>query len=312
MTHATPFVRSIVDEFTVLNETKEAESYLTLEADTYRPRLHVFDSDGGELPYLPNSIVRDTYRAHADPAKPNFDAEAQRRLKAMETRPPKSYFLVVALPPDRSLKSGETRVIRCEWMDPEEPVTTRFSLFSIPEYYVFARIEAAAKFMRHASITAPEGFRLAASPPVVFRSHEGELGEVIEEPEHFHPDIEGPVVHDYAIPSSPFETTFFASYTIQPDRGEYWLFNAFFWGYLGATLVLLLSFAGTLSFVHASLPPLSVTRPFASLVGTGLLAIGVGFLGIVTNPLTHRTKLWTMIPVAVSVAIILLGQPPTF
>lgn len=34
----------------------------------------------------------------------------------------------------------------------------------------------------------------------------------------------------------------------------------------------------------------------------------IGFLGLVTNPLTHRTKLWLTIPVIVSVFILVSNK----
>lgn len=312
ISHDTPYVRRVVDEFTVYNETVEAEDSLTFESDLYRPGLRVFDSDGGELGFLPNEIVRQSYLSHSDPAKPGFDPEAKRRLDAMQAQPPESYFLVVSLPRERKLEPGEARVIRCEWTDAEEPRTAAIGLFSIPEYYILAKIEGGSKFIRHASISAPEGFRLKASQAGMFRDDDGDLGDSVDPPEHYHADVDGPVMHDYSIPSLPFDTWFFASYSILPESGEYWLFAGFFVAYLALCVGTLAAYLGLFAWANAPMPSLDVLKGYASLIGTGLLAVGVGFLGFVTNPLTHRTKLWTLIPVGFSIGVILLGPAPHF
>jgi hypothetical protein len=312
ISHDTPFVRRVVDEFTVYNETREPEESLTFEADLYRPGLRVFDSDDGELGFLPNEMVKRSYRSHADSSKPGFDPEAKRRLDAMQAHPPRSFFLVVSLPPERKLNPGEARVIRCEWTDPEEPETARVGLFSIPEYYISAKVEGGAGFIRHASISAPEGFRLVASPVGMFRLDGDELGDPVDPPEHFHSDIDGPVMHDYSIPSHPFDACFLAFYSIYPETSEYWLFAGFFLAYLVLAGGTLAAYLGFFVWAHIPLPSLEILKGYASLIGTGLLAVGVGFLGFVTNPLTHRTKLWTLIPVGFSIVVILLGPAPHF
>jgi hypothetical protein len=312
ISHDTPFVRRIVDEFTVFNETEETEESLTFEADRYRPGLRVFDSDDGELGFLPNDMVKRSYRSHADPSKPGFDSEAKRRLDAMEARPPQVYFLVISLPPERKLKPGEVRVIRCEWTDPEEPQTARVGLFSIPEYYIRAKIEGGAGFTRHASISAPEGFRISASRPRIIHLQGDDLGDPVDPPEHFHADCTGSVMHDYSIPSISFDAIFLILYSILPEAGEYWLFIGFFLAYTMLATGTLAAYLGLFAWAHAPMPSLDFLKGYASLIGTGLLAVGVGFLGFVTNPLTHRTKLWTLIPVGFSIVVILLGPAPHF
>lgn len=285
--HVTPTYREITDEYTVLNDSGKDTKFLPFHAYSYRANLHVYDSDGTELVLYPNATVR-AYLTRLD------EKWSQDLLKSINDR--SKYVQIVQLPTDKALKNGDARVFRFTYVDHDEPIRISIlhSLFNLPTFQEKKVIPTSQNYSTHVTILAPVDFGLVCS-----RHNARELlldgkERVLSDEDHYHETV-GSAVADFALPTGNNLIRFNCNYYVYPEKSEAILLRGFFWSFtvlsVFFSLILIGIFDGT--FIQ---PFVAAVKANYQLIGAILFGVSIGFLGIVTNPLTHRTKFAILIP----------------
>lgn len=294
ITHISPTRRLFTDEYTVQNDSKDDTHDVILQAYSYRANLHVYDSDDYELPLLPNdqvvSILRDMN-----------NALAKELLDGITSR--KKYIQWIKLPPDRKLGPGEIRVLRFTYIDytVEKKARLRDDIFSIPMFPHSTHVDAGSDYMTHILITPPEGFDIKLNSAKAIDGSGKELADA----DRFHKTI-GAGIIDFNIPSTPKGVQFNAEYSILPDESEQALVEGF---YLLITILAAFSFLvalGVFDLFPAFIPYVSKLKPGFTVASEGVLALCIGFIGFVTNPLTHRSKFYILFPMLLAVVSLII------
>ncbi len=290
--HQTPTRREITDEYTFLNDSGEKQRFLIVEAYDYRANLHVYDSDGEELAIYTNNIVRDYL-------KQQRDALATEILGNIENR--RKYVQWIPLPEGKEIQPDEARTIRFVYMDKKREYVMRTKrLFYVPEFTIGKDVEPNMSYTSHFVVIPPEGFEIGVGErEIVEHVPKGDVTIEEDKLDHYHRTITDELL-EFAIPSRENKLTFSAPYTILPEKSEANLYNYFFSGlYFVAA-----AFLAAALFLKGQVTP-SIVAAFAA-GEASIVAVCVGFLGLVTNPLTHRMKFYMCIPMALAATTLLL------
>jgi hypothetical protein len=293
--HQTPTRREITDEYTFLNDSGEAQDAIVVEAYDYRANLHVYDSDGEELAIYTNSIVREYLKGQDD-------AKAVEILANIDSR--KKYVQWIPLPKGKEIQRDEARIIRFVYTDRRrEYVMKNERIFNIPEFTIGKVVEPSTTYMSHFIVIPPEGFEVKAGDREAVENRPDGPAKLTKS-EHYQETFNDELL-EFVVPYRPNKVTFHVPYTIRPEKYEAKLFNSFF---LGLYLV-------SVGFIIAAglLKPSQITPSVVAAFAAGeasIVAICVGFLGLVTNPLTHRMKFYMCVPMilaAITLLVIVLG-----
>ncbi len=155
-------------------------------------------------------------------------------------------------------------------------------------------------------ILAPEGFELKRKK-LVAEKKDNDRWVTMTDQDHYNPTERTPIL-DYSLPAD-IEFKFELNYQILPDSSEKALFDGFFWILLSVSLVLfglstnLLGQALSNAYPKDAAQIATLMKQLEGYVPTlaaGVIAFIGAVIAIVTNPLTHRTKFWLLVPLAVS------------
>jgi hypothetical protein len=288
--HESVTVRHLSEEITVLNDGKDPIRLVNIEAQEYRPGLSAFDADGTVLPIMPNSTIRSILEGDRSP-------ESQGLLESLNSRT--TYVNPVALPEGCEIQPGDYRVIRLEYSDTATPGTEMLSFLSIPTYKIQGRFHGSEGRIRHFVVIPPTDFELGLKKlDVMAVSSDGSKSPITED-QHHHKTV-SPSIIDVAIPVSPAGTDFALDYAILPGKEEGNLFRLFWVGAFDLSAILLVLGVG-------SPPAVPAVRMHFVGIGGVIFALCIGFIGLVTNPVTHRTKLWMVAPMILAGAMIAIG-----
>lgn len=293
--HQTPTRREITDEYTLLNDSSRSEGFIILQAYGYKPNLHIYDNDGTELALYSNGWVIAYLGSQSDPLSKELLADISSHRK---------YVQWISLPPDRPWEANTARVIRFVYTDGAGASTIQSrTIFNTPLFKISQLVPPNATYMTHYTIIPPEEFEFTVG------LHEAsELvpdGKVpLDGSRHYHETI-GEEILEFAIPTSNQTISFECTYGIMPNGEEARLFTYFFTGLYISSLLSL----GSLAYLGLHLPVSSdaaLSSAYQSL-GTAIFAICLVFIGVVTNPLTHRTKLWMSIPMLIAAVVVVMA-----
>ncbi|QQG48543.1 MAG: hypothetical protein HY247_07320 [archaeon] len=286
ITHKSPTRREIVDEYTLLNDGDQEQTHVIVEAYAYKANLHIYDSNAGELALYTNDLVKEYLRKQDD-------SLASELVNSIETH--SKYVQWIILPKDRAIGVGETRIIRFSYADGKQAFSriTR-TIFSLPIFKVAKTVSPSDTYMSHFTIIPPEGFEISVGKrSVVEMMPDGQkipLGD-----SHRYHETVGVELLEFALPIRQNTVDFETSYSIIPERAERDLLRFFFYG--------LYFLSVGLSALALEISPASVTKEVANaftVLDASIFAVCIGFIGLVTNPLTHRMKFAMVLPMTVS------------
>lgn len=302
--HDTPKSRTITDEFTISNESDvEITSIMLIfkndpvkPNDIYRPNLHIFEADGTELTFLPtDELLSELEKSNETWFKNLLEAIKDKQISV----------LAIDFPSDNPLPIKSKRIITLVYMDKERPQIPRFYLMSIPRFTITLHPPIMTeRFSTHVVVIPPQEYEVelrSASPKALVDNSLKDLSEK----DGYYRTVSSRVV-DLTLPTGKLDIRFSGEYRILPDRAEKWLFRSFSASVIVASVFV---FLATLN-LFKSLWILSYTEPIIdahrTVMGQSFLILSVGFIGLVTNSLTHRTKLWLLIPIFLSILILLI------
>lgn len=284
--HDSVFTRVFTDEFDLLNDGPQPVKVITVRPASARspsgpeaslPALVVSDAEGTQLATVPNKVLR-----------------------AAPSGTPVAGTVTVTLA--KPLPPGETTVLRLDYRDAYGRRTPWNRLFSGAEHVLILRLSRIEDYFTHLVVIPPPDTELRPTPEIF----DPPLEPHSYEADHYHATL-GDQVVDIAIPDQSRDRIFHFAYSISPEREERGMFQSIVWGSWGFSLAFLvlglLSFAPCLSNILA----FELIGEHLVLIGGSILAVVVGFLGFVTNPLTHRTKLWLLVPLVVAGLLIGFG-----
>ena len=288
--HESPTVRRVSEEITLTSDDAGPIDRINFIYHSYLPGLCAFDDDGVTLPILPNTVNREALEN-------DQSCESRAFLKALNE--PSTHVVSVQLPPEHGLKPGCVRVIRLEYVDTATPETEARSFLSIPTFCYEATFKSESGLTHHVVITPPNDFELGLGEISAKATLSDGTERPLTESDHYRKTT-APKIIDAAIPVSSAGTHFKLRYSILPEREEERLFTWLWGGAFFSSLAMLILGIGSPPFVP------EVRDHFVGIGGV-LLAFCVAFIGLVTNPVTHRTKLWMAIPIIFAGAMIAIG-----
>jgi hypothetical protein len=307
ITHEDPLIRSLSIEVTIHNDSDEEREDLVLREDTYRTGLRIFDADGTELALLPNQTIREILSESEGP-------EDSTLLDEINTR--KVFLHWIVFPEDRTLRAHETRVIRLTWT---ENLQHSFpwglglrTLFNIPAYLIEATVPSLADYPHFVTVYPPPAHRIVVeehSAKVLGSSGSRDLSEA----DHYHIGAFGPVL-DVSLPCVSNHTVHLRTvYAVYPDRNDSIVLAVIV---LGLVLLAALFFSGMVLWVADPKiygtgivrSALKVLVSDAVLIGTTIVALCAGFVGLASGPVFQRAKLWAMLAGAVAALGILVSS----
>lgn len=289
--HVDPLTRELSIELTVHNSAEEAIDEVLFVEDSYRPGLRVLDYDDAQLALLPNEIIRSRLETSKEP-------EDQALLSDMSSH--KAFLNWVVFPDGRALASHETRVLRFiytdgslhdyHWLSPTK------LFFNIPEYSIEFNVASSVDFPHLVSVSPPVGHRVLVEEHVAearSRTRSRPLGSA----DHYHINANGPLI-DVAIPHLSTETACVRTvYGVYPERNEALLLVGVIvgllvvsTGFLTALALLWLdpAFYGK-TWLHTAVQALDSNAP---LVGTSIVLLSAGFIGLASGSVFQRAKWW--------------------
>ena len=307
ISHSSPTARTRIDQLQIRNDTSKPLPQVALlfedANEQYRPSLRVLDGEGKELPQVPGRVVEKTLAASANP-----DDNALFRKVASH----RAFLVVIDLRGGGPLASGESRVFNLNSTDSERPRQgirgPEHLFFNLPRFPIEKEIAAGSTYTTHIVVVPPPGFRLHAEPRLLQTVTPSGLRTPVPFPTDYFETVSDNVM-DVSVRSAATDKLLLTSaYEIRPDREE----GAYLAAWFG--LLLLGCVLGVLALQHVLPTAGSIgylqdwITEHSIVVGSAGFALGIAYLGFVTNPLTHRTKLWILLPLLLSVYISVHGS----
>ena len=307
--HETPFLRKISDEYTIENETDLTAPFFAMQGYGYLADLHVYDSDGTELAvYSNDSVIRHVY----DTKSKEWQGIPIKDISESHTG-----LLVIRFQEDRPLRPKEVRVIRLAYHDQGEGYLeeSRWSslwktylkprLFDVPVFRVAKDFPSEQQYVKFLTILPPAEFEIKAKPPLVMKLSSEKEPEKVKEGEGFFKSKTASIL-DYAIRKSDKEVKFELEYSVNPDHSEKLLLETVFVAYTLATFFIALAVTGIFNDVAQLATAVTTIQSNSPFFIGGSLGVAVGFLGLVTNPLTNRIKFTVLVPLLISIILVLI------
>ena len=208
-------------------------------------------------------------------------------------------------------------MIRISYTDPKRPGRTLDSLakllFNVPEFNFVKRTPASESFSSMITILPPDGFRVSVEES---RARLVREKRELTDSDHYHMNESDNII-DINVPHPKAgEIEFYLTYGIYPERSEQRVLESFI-----GLLILISSALFALASSQFSNGPAalnqtaagagtmktsSVRAEYTSLAGFVAL-VSLAFIGLTTNPLTHRTKYWAALTLALSTLTIVLA-----
>jgi hypothetical protein len=284
--HVSPFIREIVNELTLLNVTTTATENILLYRTSFMPGLEITDSDGRLLAFRPNEHTRILLEELA------ARDESYKSIK-QEMDSHKQYVVWIDLPADSPIKPKDTRIIRLRYYDDKNPAVLHWSssVFSIPRYEVSKKTPTSERYDTHYLIQAPEGFQVKVKSGTATSGQKAltrEDGFYLTKTDRLI-SIRLPHLEDQ-------EVNFFLEYDVVLEKAERVFLKAVVVVLLGlSTLILILSVNLIPPIMVWGKDVTSLLIKGSDVIGTGVFVAASAILGLLTNPLAHRTKAWLFI-----------------
>lgn len=299
----------MTEEVTLFYEGEKPSDYIILHSYRYRPGLTIYDQDKSSLGLFPNETVRKLLQNSTDKKK------ASELLEDMNTH--RKYVTWISLPAHNQLSPNRIRVISFTYTDDEEPGRSfdSFSklIFNIPEFDVEKTTPSSENFPTTITVIPPDGFRVKVEQSNA-QLTTAEQTRNLERSDHYYL-TKAPTIIDANIPhSDDGEIRFSMRYSINPEKSEQKALLSFI------AVLLLISTAIFVSAIQVSfnwpLPKtwlnldqmtLGTVKSKVGQIGAAVVLISLGFVGLATNPLTHRTRYWAALALGLTTIGLLLA-----
>ena len=103
----------LIEEYTIIGNTKEGVDNIILQFRDFLPNLSVFDSDGERLPVMPNNYTKILIKRWIKEASDDRKKYLKMILDEMETQ--KSQLIWIKLPKGKKLEKNESKIINLEY-----------------------------------------------------------------------------------------------------------------------------------------------------------------------------------------------------
>jgi hypothetical protein len=306
--HTDPLTSEFTIELTLHNDNEDSTGEVVLKEDTYRPGLRVLNSDDSELALLPNHVVRGILSGLKSKEASHLLSELNQHL---------AYVYWVVFPESCSIEPHGTRVIRLTWTENrqhEYPWSWGLGLFfNVPRYQIEETVPTDDEYPHFITAYPPPSHRLKVE------EHEAKaLGQNtsrdLTENDRYHIGAWGPML-DISVPRVENHTVHVRTvYGIYPDRNESWILAAIVIGLAtlaGGFLVTMGLWAfDNPAFQNHGLISKAVRAldGSATLIGTTIVALCAGFVGLASGPVYQRAKWWAMAAGAVAALGILVAS----
>jgi hypothetical protein len=298
--HLTPTRRGITDEYTLCNTSKDDQFDIIFIGYPYRPNLHVYDFDGAELPIYSNEFIRNYLQQQGD-------SESLAMINDINSG--KTYIQWIRLPDDRPIHPGENRVINFSYVDRDPPTVLplKRSIFGIPFFTLEQVIPPNVGRSHHITVQPPLDFEMEVTDRQFMELTNAGNWITTTEPNRYRENIRDELL-DFTIPSSNKAIRFKTDYSIVPGKDEQNLFRSVVFIPLLTSIAVLFIAIGLFDEIPVLAPVVAFVKSGAAAFSAGVFILCIGFIGLVTNPLTHRTKLFLLAPLLVSAAIAVISN----
>jgi len=109
--HSSKAKTFIIEEYTIRSNIKDVDNVL-LPKTEFLPNLKIYDSDGEELPLMPNDLTYNIFQSRADQSSGEEKTEYENTIKSMADG---LNLLWIKLPPLKKMDLNEIRVITLEY-----------------------------------------------------------------------------------------------------------------------------------------------------------------------------------------------------
>lgn len=292
----------VTEEFTIHHDLPDESNFVLfrfVNGRVYRPNLHVFDDDGTELAFRPDSFVKSFLEKKED-------GWAKELLEGIKTKSQSA--LLVSLPANRPLSPHETRVLRATYTDTTDIDTSWWTLLNVPKFKIGLHPPNDEPFRTQIVVLPPPDYEVYKRDEDVKGKKAGESAKYQLSDQHgYHATYTNHIL-DFSLPTRDREVDFKCNYIILPGREERWLFRLYFAAVAVVTAGLLATFGPFEWLNSAGQGWAGVLNGWLEgefdVVAQSMLVLAVGFLGLVTNPLTHRTKLWLLVLIVLLVGML--------
>ncbi len=279
--------------------------------------MRITDQTGSDLGYLTNEAVREILQQ---------SDEEDAKLLLTEINERQKYVQWISLPEGDHVKPYEIRIIRYEYLLAELPKsysrnTLTKNFFDIPEFEVTKEIAPTERVPTNITIISPEGFRLNVETVRATVTLDGKPRSLKRE-DHYNETFSDNVI-DVSLPHiTGGKVGFHMHYGLYLERNEQSILRNFILGLvlfsvLFAVIVLGLvpefalvnnGFAfGWLYFPPFKIPVIHDFKLHSEQIATVLTLTSLVFIGLTTNPLTHRTKYWAFASVVITTLSLLFA-----
>ena len=286
--HPTPTgCREVSEHFTLINNSESELHNIIMFGEKFRPGMTILDEDDAILPVLPNELVISLLEQEKN-------SENDAIIKSIKSR--ERYLLWIPLSDERAIKARTVRIIRLCYYDAEPPEyqgdTQTKRLLDIPEFKIDKKVPVTEDFDTHVTIVAPEGYRLRIEEvePIIYVDNKPQ--KIMTDQQHYHLNDKSDTIIDINIPhNKSCLVSFHLRYAIYPEVHEQRTILAVF------SVIAAIS---TFIYVFIALDLLNPKvfdfyRLQILQLATGSIVLAVAYVGLVTNPLTHRTKIGVLV-----------------
>jgi hypothetical protein len=284
--HTEPERREIVDEVTLLNDSKSSVGDVFLARLKFMPALRILNNDGTELPYYPNDYTRQLIAKRLV----NKDKGWQDILDQINSK--KLFVLWISFPSGKEIQPGEARVIRLMHLDSEKPTHLYKSIFSVPRYIVEKVTPPDETYNTFIVISAPSGFRL---------NHK-ELEAIVKNRQDKLAKSDGLFVDrtdnllSLRVPFLQSEVKYKMAYNVELPSGEAWFYR------IGLVCLVLFSILTAIAplirtpLVFYKADALGILSRHRGTAAGLVITLSIAGLGFLTNPVMRRTKMLFLLP----------------
>lgn len=140
--HSSDAKTFITEEYTLIGNRKDGVSNIILQFPNFLPNLVIYDSDGEELPIMPNSYTRLLIESWINEAT---GEQRERLIELFEQMQQQKTFLIwIKLPPNKVLKMNQVHIINLEYdaaKEKHEKEEIILDIFSPADHSVFYTIK---------------------------------------------------------------------------------------------------------------------------------------------------------------------------
>lgn len=300
--HLTPSKRQFTEELTLFNNDAQPHNFIMLLNRNYRPAMEITDDDGRSLPFFRNMELEAVL-------KDSNNVEYQDLLHGMRNH--EVFIQLIQFPGDRPFVAKSMRVIRIRYVVEKVDIDTfywRKLIFNISTDYVDGHMKPTDDYSMVVIIKPPEDFRVDLEAVVI--KEDGKESRVLREDAaknpHFHVTAADNIISmNLTSDVSTEEFDFNIYYTIFLERNEERLITG-----LTISSLAIPSILAFLTFYDIRYHVWKINSPLTNafnLMFTAIIFTQLTFIGLWSNPLTHRSKIWVVAGLGLIVIVFVMS-----